>query len=438
MVKTEIVSKKQNESHIKKKYAPLLKDKDVTRWYENKKRGSTSSAEISLRSLGAFCNSLKTTPKKIAKMNGKRIFDTLLDYVTLCEKRGLAGSTIESYTKVVRSWMSFNHNEVKGKIKIRGSRETPSLANQRAPNQEELKRIFLAGDMKARVESALISLSGLRPQSIGNFLGNDGIRIRDLPELKVNNEEHTVEFTIIPTMITVRSSLSKAEHQYFTFLSEEGCEYLKEYLEWRMKKGEKLTDDSPIVTPKLRMKPFIRTTNIGDSIRNAINKSGFNCRPYELRTYFDTQLMIAESNGLMIRDYRAFFMGHKGDIENRYTTNRKNLPPHVIDDIRESYRRSQNYLQTMKVVGEEDLERKFQKTILKAVGFKPEEIDDLHPSDMTDDEFSELVKKKLIDTTLNENRQKVVSVSNVEQHLEQGWEFVTELSNHKAVVRLPN
>lgn len=38
-------------------------------------------------------------------------------------------------------------------------------------------------------------------------------------------------FNKIPTMVIVRSELSKAGHQYFTFLSEEGYEYLKDYLE---------------------------------------------------------------------------------------------------------------------------------------------------------------------------------------------------------------
>jgi hypothetical protein len=67
-----------------------------------------------------------------------------------------------------------------------------------------------------------------------------------------------------------------------------------------------------------------------------------------LRSYFDTQLMLAESKGLMLRDYRQFWMWHKGDIENRYTTNKQRLPEDVIEDMREAYRKSQEYLQTTK------------------------------------------------------------------------------------------
>lgn len=408
----------------------------MKRWYENTKRGSPIWADICLRRVGSFCNNNKTTPAKLVKMSDKQRFNILLDYVASEEKVGHAGSYISSTLKAVKSWLAFNGKEVRRKIKIRGASDTPSLRNQKAPNQEELKRIFLSGDKKTRTACVLMAHAGVRPEVIGNYYGKDGLCVGDIPEMEIRGKE--VSFTQMPATITIRSELSKTRNQYFTFLSEEGCGYLKDYLEERMLDGEEMTKDSPLVTPKRRMKPFIRSVNIGDIIRNAIRRAGFSCRPYELRTFFDTQLMIAESKGLVIRDYRTFWMGHMGDIENRYTTHRKNLPAEVIENMREAYQKSQVHLQTIKVVGEEDLERKFQKTILKAVGFKSEEIDDLHPSDMTDDEFSELVKKKLIDTTLNENRQRVVSVSSVEQHLEQGWEFVTELSNHKAVIRLPN
>ncbi|MEM4405801.1 MAG: hypothetical protein QXT73_04630 [Candidatus Methanomethylicaceae archaeon] len=102
----------------------------------------------------------------------------------------------------------------------------------------------------------------------------------------------------------------------------------------------------PVVRPKGARKPFIRTTNIGDIIRAAMRKAGFPWRPYFLRSYFDTQLMLAESKGLIIRDYRQFFMGHKGDIENRYTTNKCRLPPDVVEDMRSSYARCLDYLET--------------------------------------------------------------------------------------------
>jgi len=58
-------------------------------------------------------------------------------------------------------------------------------------------------------------------------------------------------------------------------------------LEERIREGEELTVDSPLITPRLKMKPFIRAVNIGDIIRGAIRGAGFSWRPYVLRSYFD-------------------------------------------------------------------------------------------------------------------------------------------------------
>jgi len=141
-------------------------------------------------------------------------------------------------------------------------------------------------------------------------------------------------------------------------------------LEERIREEEEITKDSPIITPKLRMKLFIRAVNIGDIIRGAIRGAGFPWRPYVLRSYFDTQLMLAESKGLVLRDYRKFWMGHKGDIENRYTANKARLPESVIENMREAYKRSHDYLQTTKPeTTEEKLKEAFRKQLLLVAGF---------------------------------------------------------------------
>ena len=141
-------------------------------------------------------------------------------------------------------------------------------------------------------------------------------------------------------MIVVRPELSKAGHQYFTFLAKEGCEYIAEYLTQRMKSGERLDASSPLVAPgttKPRKNVFVRSGLVGALIRKRLRACAIKARPYDLRSSFDTSLMLAESRGLIIRDYRVFFMGHKGDIEHRYTLNRHAVPSDVTGDMRSSF-----------------------------------------------------------------------------------------------------
>jgi len=90
-----------------------------------------------------------------------------------------------------------------------------------------------------------MAFSGLRPESVGNYNGTDGIRLGDLRELNLE----TLEFEKTPTILVIRSSLSKAKHQYFTFISEEGITYIKEYLMERKNNGIRINKGISIAYP---------------------------------------------------------------------------------------------------------------------------------------------------------------------------------------------
>jgi len=71
---------------------------------------------------------------------------------------------------------------VKLKVNIRGEYDTPKLAGERVPNIDELDRIIRMAT--PRISIALMAFSGLRPESIGNYTGTDGLRLGDLAELR--------------------------------------------------------------------------------------------------------------------------------------------------------------------------------------------------------------------------------------------------------------
>ena len=419
------------------KYTYLFEDEDVRRWYENTSRGSLVSADVCLRRLGSFCEQLKIKPKEFAALSDRELHNMLMDYVSSEEKEGHAGNYINSTLKALKSWLAHNQRETKIKIKINGIDETPTLRDERVPTLEELRRIFLSGDGKARTACVLVAHSGLRLQTLGDYKGKDGLRVSDLPELTI--EGKSVTFSKIPAQVVVRQNLSKAGHQYFTFLSEEGCSYLKDYLEERLREGEILTLNSPIITPKMKMKPFIRSVNIGDLMREAIRKAGFQWRPYVLRSYFDTQLMLAESKGLVLRDYRQFWMGHKGDIEHRYTVNKRKLPESVIDDMRQSYEKSQDFLQTSKSreTSEEKLRSSVRKQLLLVAGLSQEDLDKMDVASMSDEELQSLIRKKLLGLHApNGASQKVISVAEANNYLAKGWEYVAKISDNQVIIKL--
>ena len=101
---------------------------------------------------------------------------------------------------------------------------------------------------------------------------------------------------------------------------------------------------------------FLPTVQVCEGIREALHPR-FQFRPYVFRAFFDTELLIAESRGKIAHDFRVFFMGHKGSIEAKYTTNKGILPRALIDEMRESFKRCEEYLD-LEVSREDPLEKK--------------------------------------------------------------------------------
>ena len=327
----------------KKEYVDFLQDKNLKEWYDNIARGHESTASVYFRSLCRFCVFNKLKPADLIKMKPQKRDSLILSYVDKRVKEGMSGSFIESELKAVKSWLSWNSISITKKIKIPGANRRPSLKNETVPSQDDLKKILNAADTRERVAISLVAFSGLRLEVVGDYTGTDGLTIGDFPEMEI--KDGTVSFSKTPTLVQVREELSKTDNRYFTFLGPEGCGYIKSYLESRIQHGEKLNKDSPLIVP-VRQKPhFISTINIGDIIRGPMRLAGNNNRPYVLRSYFATQTMQAESKG-MLRDWRVFMMGHKGDIEHVYTLNKNHLSTELVDKMREAYSGALQYLET--------------------------------------------------------------------------------------------
>jgi len=187
--------------------------------------------------------------------------------------------------------------------------------------------------------------------------------------VRIKNGE--VKFEKIPTMISVRPTLSKAKHKYFTFLSSEGCTYLKEYLDQRLRSGERLTPENPLIgheRPRKATRPFLLTRKVTHLIRTCMRKAGLRKRPYVLRAYAGTQLIIAESKGKISHPYLQFIAGHKGDIESRYSTNKGVLPPDMIEDMRKCYKSCEPFLgTTIRQVEQGDIMKEAKVEALRSI-----------------------------------------------------------------------
>ncbi len=376
----------------------LLSNKDIRRWYDNLARSSIVTADVRLRKLSLFCENNKITPFELVELGQKdsrAIADLIEDSITTMEKQHKAPQYIKAIVTAVKSWLHHFDIEVKRKIRIANADSTPSLANERVPDDIELKELFNRANLRTGAIMALIGKAGLRPEVLGKHDASDGLMIRDLPELDI--VLGIARFQVVPPKVIVRKTLSKAGHSYFTFITESGAEKVLAYLNERLASGEALTADSPVIAPSSRLvtyrgkhqgKKFMTTSVIGQQVRKSM-RPRFQWRPYVLRAFFDTQLLIAESRGKIAHDFRVFFMGHKGSIEAKYTTNKSILSKLLTDEMRQAFQKSQEFL---------DLE----------VTAKKEE---------------------------NVSTEKIVTVEVFEKLISEGWQYVATLPNDKILVK---
>ncbi len=429
------------------RHADLRENEQVMRWYRNLQQGSKITGDVYLRTLGLYCKLSNKSPEQIVKdaENGALKHD-FMDFVFKMGDQNKAGSYIIRFKKVLTSWVAFNDRDANLKsVKVQGANISPTLVDERPPLKNEIDAILRSASTRGRAVISLLAFSGLRPESLGNYDGSDALRIKDIEGLTVT--KNGIEFKEFPALLKVRQSkvqLSKKGHGYFTFIPEQSGKYIKDYLDSRLRSGEQLNEESPIIRNDSRgsnkiNKGIIRTVFILRDVRYAIRTAGLSFRPYALRVYWASSMDVAEAKGIVSHNWREFWMGHTGDISARYSTN-KVLPEDTINAMRELYHKCEPYLVTeLMNTNQEDARKIFRIELLSSiVGLNQEEIDRIDPMNMSDEDFRNIVKKSFIGAiTGNGTRQKIVSEREVEEYMAKGFEVFTTLPSGKIVMKIP-
>jgi len=429
------------------KYEHLLdEDPSFRAWRSNVLRASYNTGSAYFLRLGRLCDELyHFPPGRIATMNLPELMTFVSTFVSDLEERGVSGVTINSYVKAVKSWARFNGKKLDQRVNVPESEAR--YADEVVPRPEEVQSLLDHSTLRAKVAASLVAFSGLRPATLGDAQGIDGLQVGDLPEMAI--EGGKVAFAKVPTMVVVRKQVSKTRVPYLTFMPAQACEYVRQYLEDRARAGEALGPKTAIVTlseynartptsGECRFKkPYgehMSTANVREMVRSALRESGFGWRPYVLRRYFDTRMMLGEADGLLIKDWRTFWMGHSGNIEFVYTLH-KGLDEETVEKMRGAYLKAANrYLCTGEGPREEDLVTKIRKQLLLTV-LTPEEVEKMHLDEKTDEEVIGLLRQRLMEVAFNQGlKQKVVPAPEVEGWLAKGWAWKGNLGDGRAVL----
>lgn len=276
----------------------------------------------------------------------------------------------------------------------------------------------------------------------------------DLPKMRIDGKK--VAFPTTPTKVAVRTTLTQNNPKYFTLLPKEGCDYLKVYLEKRIAAGEKLGSDSPIVSVvpgyeavgrnSAKKTGFITTRNVSREIRETMRPK-FDWRPYVLRAYLDTQVLLAESHGKITDPYRVFFMGHTGGIESRYTTKKVVLPITLFEDMCQAFIRCEPYLCTVqeKTVDKNEMLLEMWREQARLYGIDPLKVKTEKQRELSrelaQDEEKEAIRSEIAKLAINpqklrpgDRKTKLVAEEELTSYLNKGWQLTRELRSGKMLI----
>jgi len=410
---------------IKAKADELLGDSDTKEWLDT--IGSASARINYHKHLAEYLIWRNIGVKElISNFKANEISETkrLQEFVNLMLKK-LKPASVANYASAIKSRLKYDAFTVTRDIRIPNRTFHPTVANQVVPTKDQIITFLRNGKPDTQVIVALVAFLGFRFKVLGD------LRVSDLPEMRIKDNE--VTFEKMPTMIKVRRELSKNKRPYQTFLIELGCMIIKNALQIRMRKGERIDSDSYIVpvdcgSDELR----IRAKAIARRLNTVFDKIGYTSRPYSLKDYFATQLM----NSGIQQNLQTFFMGHSGPMQNEYSLMRQ-LPLEQIEKLRKLFKEK---IEPNLVSPDGDANRIVNhhfKELARKLGIQVKEDD---TTDQTIDEIAEVYKGGIADLNKRENvspltKQKRINEKELDKYLENNWDISYELKNGDFIVK---
>jgi hypothetical protein len=386
----------------------------------------------------------------LAKSDPDRLRDLLIRDAANLKREGKLDSYISKFLEGLKSYFRFQRIAYDGYPQLSPVKGA-SLGSERVPSPEELGRILDRLSPRGRVIALFFAHSGVRPGVLGSYQGEYGLRLSDLPELELGRKKR--RFSSVPFVIRVPADLSKTRVAYTTFGTSQLARVFLTYLDDRARGGESLTTESPVLTGNpvrgvallsrqsaRYSKGFLSTKVVVEEIRSALHASvpkGVRWRPYVLRAYCSTRLLMAESAGKVTRDLRESILGHDGGVAARYNVG-KRWSEELLDEARAAYKRCEPFLSTETVARPGEDADRVLKAFFISRGMSAEDAARLDFSSKTDDELADLFSKLGSARPRTEpSAERAVATSEVPDLLEKGWRFVAPLDADRTILRSP-
>lgn len=293
----------------------LYQDPFLQDWFENL---SLITRKTYCAGLVKFCRHYWMTPEQIAQLPLDALKKSIRHYVSYLKKtaRESAGKPIrggKNSSNSIRTTLcgvqSFTES-LEIPIVWRNIKKTypkEQFSNEfRAYSKQEIKKMLLLADPRQRVLILLMATSG--------------IRVGAIPQLTFKNVERLGAEHGGIAFIVVYGTSKKAK--YLSVMTAEAVEALDSYKQQREDRGEKITDESPLIRDKsfqlVNSPVAIKKERIAKVMKDLLRKANLlssEIQPdHSFRKFFNTSAKNAGIDNL----FKEIFMGHSVKLDNVY------------------------------------------------------------------------------------------------------------------------
>lgn len=379
------------------------------------KSGSKHTEREYCRGLKAFCDWIGKTPDQLIMERKAELKDSetemnaenkLREFCAILEnKKTVTRTTIATkYHAPVKSFYSYNNVPLKLKTPKHTTRE-------REPHTiEQIKALMKIGDVRERAFMMLLKDSGMSRE--------DAVMLR--------YKDIKAEYETGAQVIHLKVVRQKESIEYDTFIGKNAIESIKAYLEYRQNRGEKITDDTPLIATLNGQ--AVTPENVSAIFERLSHSAGFKTSPHRFRKYFESHLALSAPSILV-----KYWLGHSLGVEKAYF-----MPP--LEKQREEYAESYKEIDISEQPSELEREKQQMRNMGVMMGLSKEKMARLEELMLIAKSTTEVrnipeqLRREKIEPIKREDCQFLINENELENYIARGFRFVAVLASGKILV----
>jgi len=359
------------------------------------------------------------------------------------KKQEVSTSVKKNVFTALKSFIDFYREEynIKIELSLKGVLRVKKEHYDYIPSTNEVLMLLDRAQVNLKPCIALIAFAGMRPSDVVNLKFQNV-----MDEIEWDEDEQKYVAKKIPLKIILKQK--KTGEFYVTFLGAKGVRIFCSYLTYLRKKlGRPLKPEDKLFVYSSTESLLTQIFRVIDSTVGKNPEAFKRFRPYSLRKYFRREISV------LGEEVAEYLMGHVKGIEGLVATysGLRDLDRRAIEQLREQYAKVMHRLEgevPIDYVGEEvaNLKKRFEimERFIRAIlpELQPQVfklISEAEKNDMSIEELmnriTELIKEKSGEKSKKNHYIIVDSEKEMLKKLNEGWDLVKELNNHKYLLK---